>query len=66
MVLTYALPTNIRPRPVTYGGYSDSIVVDESFVLRMPRQPQPRGGRAAPLCRHHDVFADAALGRREG
>lgn len=32
---------------VTYGGYSDSIVVDESFVLRVPNQLDPAG--AAPL-----------------
>ena len=32
---------------VTYGGYSDTIVVDESFVLRVPRSIDPAG--AAPL-----------------
>jgi alcohol dehydrogenase (NADP+) len=32
---------------VTYGGYSDSIVVDERFVLRVPPQLDPAG--AAPL-----------------
>src|SRR5262245_32363178 len=32
---------------VTYGGYSDSIVVDESFVLRVPKGLDPAG--AAPL-----------------
>jgi alcohol dehydrogenase (NADP+) len=32
---------------VTYGGYSDSIVVDESFVLRVPSNLDPAG--AAPL-----------------
>ena len=32
---------------VTYGGYSDSIVVDEHFVLRMPDNLDPAG--AAPL-----------------
>ncbi|AUX45244.1 zinc-binding dehydrogenase [Sorangium cellulosum] len=32
---------------VTYGGYSDSIVVDEQFVLRVPPNLDP--ARAAPL-----------------
>jgi len=32
---------------VTYGGYSESIVVDEAFVLRVPQSLNPAG--AAPL-----------------
>src|SRR5215469_8068604 len=32
---------------VTYGGYSDSIVVDEAFVLKMPKSLDPAA--AAPL-----------------
>jgi uncharacterized zinc-type alcohol dehydrogenase-like protein len=32
---------------VTYGGYSDSVVVDEDFILRVPRNLDPAG--AAPL-----------------
>src|SRR5215472_5163213 len=32
---------------VTYGGYSDSIVVDENYVLRVPNGLDPAG--AAPL-----------------
>src|SRR5258707_11567842 len=32
---------------VTYGGYSQSIVVDEAFVLRVPNGLDPAG--AAPL-----------------
>jgi len=32
---------------VTYGGYSDSIVVDQSFVVRVPSNLDPAG--AAPL-----------------
>lgn len=32
---------------VTYGGYSDSIVVDQAFVLRVPANLDPAG--AAPL-----------------
>lgn len=44
--LTYNFPDNILGG-VTYGGYSDSIVVDEHFVLRVPNGLDPAG--AAPL-----------------
>lgn len=36
MVLTYGSPDRHNTAPVTYGGYSDSIVVDERFVVRIP------------------------------
>jgi alcohol dehydrogenase (NADP+) len=45
-VLTYAGPDK-HLGGVTYGGYSDSIVVDERFVLRVPSNLDPAG--AAPL-----------------
>ncbi|QJW99261.1 NAD(P)-dependent alcohol dehydrogenase [Frigoriglobus tundricola] len=35
-VLTYGSPDRHGTAPVTYGGYSDSIVVDERFVVRVP------------------------------
>src|SRR4051812_14029208 len=35
-VLTYGSPDRHKTAPVTYGGYSDSIVVDERFVVRIP------------------------------
>jgi alcohol dehydrogenase (NADP+) len=35
-ILTYGSPDKHRTAPVTYGGYSDSIVVDERFVLHIP------------------------------
>src|SRR5580693_3390089 len=44
--LTYNFPDPILGG-VTYGGYSDSIVVDEAFVLRVPNKLDPAG--AAPL-----------------
>ena len=47
MVLTYGSPDRHKTAPVTYGGYSDSIVVDERFVLRMPTNLNPAA--AAPL-----------------
>ena len=49
---------------MTYGGYSNVVVVDEAFVLRVPDGPRPRRRRAAPLRRHHDLLAAPPLGRR--
>jgi alcohol dehydrogenase (NADP+) len=45
--LTYGSPDKQKTAPVTYGGYSDSIVVDEHFVLRIPSNLNLAG--AAPL-----------------
>lgn len=45
--LTYNFPDKHGAGPVTYGGYSDSIVVDERFVLRVPPNLSLAG--AAPL-----------------
>jgi uncharacterized zinc-type alcohol dehydrogenase-like protein len=46
-VLTYGSPDKHGAAPVTYGGYSDSIVVDQRFVLRIPSNLDPAA--AAPL-----------------
>src|SRR5579872_2253966 len=46
MTLTYNFPDK-NSGGVTYGGYSDSIVVEEHFVLRVPTGLDLRG--AAPL-----------------
>ena len=46
MILTYNFPDK-HLGGVTYGGYSDSIVVDEAFVLRVPSNLDLAG--AAPL-----------------
>ncbi len=46
MTLTYNFPDK-HLGGVTYGGYSDNIVVDESFVLRVPSNLSLAG--AAPL-----------------
>jgi alcohol dehydrogenase (NADP+) len=46
LVLTYASPDQ-HLGGVTHGGYSDSIVVDERFVLRVPPSLAP--ATAAPL-----------------
>jgi uncharacterized zinc-type alcohol dehydrogenase-like protein len=47
MVLTYGSPDRHGTAPVTYGGYSDSVVVDEKFVVRVPTNLNPAG--VAPL-----------------
>src|SRR5919197_2821361 len=47
MTLTYNSPDKHGTAPVTYGGYSDSIVVDERFILRVPSNLSLAG--AAPL-----------------
>src|SRR5271154_5779705 len=46
ITLTYNFPDK-HLGGVTYGGYSDSIVVDQNFVLHVPANLQPAG--AAPL-----------------
>jgi alcohol dehydrogenase (NADP+) len=46
MILTYNFPDK-HTGGVTYGGYSDSIVVNERFVLRVPKNLDHAG--AAPL-----------------
>jgi alcohol dehydrogenase (NADP+) len=47
LILTYNFPDKHRAGPVTYGGYSDSIVVKEHFVLHVPKNLSLAG--AAPL-----------------
>jgi uncharacterized zinc-type alcohol dehydrogenase-like protein len=44
---TYNSPDKHQTAPVTYGGYSESIVVDEHFVLHVPTNLDPAG--VAPL-----------------
>ncbi|MCZ2342525.1 MAG: NAD(P)-dependent alcohol dehydrogenase [Bacteroidales bacterium] len=44
---TYNSPDPHGTAPVTYGGYSDSIVVEEAMVLRIPAHLNPAG--VAPL-----------------
>src|SRR5438034_1748825 len=48
MILTYNSDDKVLGG-VTYGGYSESIVVDEAFVLRIPNGLDPAG--TAPLLR---------------
>jgi len=47
VTFTFNSPDKHKTAPVTYGGYSDSIVVDEHFVLRVP--PNLNLAGAAPL-----------------
>lgn len=46
---TYNSPDKHGTAPVTYGGYSDSIVVDQRFVLKIP-QNLDLAGTAPLLC----------------
>jgi alcohol dehydrogenase (NADP+) len=46
-VLTFNSPDRHKTAPVTYGGYSGSVVVDEHFVLRVPKDLELSG--VAPL-----------------
>jgi uncharacterized zinc-type alcohol dehydrogenase-like protein len=69
MVLTYGFPDK-HTGGITYGGYSDSIVVDQRFVLHMPANLNL--GAAAPLLcagittyspmRHWNVTAGKKVG----
>lgn len=47
MILTYGSPDKYEAAPGTLGGYADSIVVDEHFVLNIPENLDPAA--AAPL-----------------
>jgi alcohol dehydrogenase (NADP+) len=70
LTLTFNSPDKHKTAPVTYGGYSDSIVVDERFVLRVPTNLNLAG--AAPLLcagittyspmRHWDVTNGKKMG----
>ena len=46
-IFTYNSPDKHKTAPVTYGGYSNSIVVDQRFVLRVPLNLELAG--VAPL-----------------
>jgi uncharacterized zinc-type alcohol dehydrogenase-like protein len=46
-VFTYNAPDPHQTAPVTYGGYAQSIVVKESFVLKVPKNLAPAA--VAPL-----------------
>src|SRR5215218_3668917 len=70
MVFTYSAPDSHGAAPVTYGGYSEGVVVDEKYVLRIPENLDPAG--AAPLLcagittysplRHWNVTAGKKVG----
>src|SRR5436190_7568133 len=46
-VFTYNSPDPHKTAPATYGGYSEKVVVDRKFVLRVPATLDPAG--VAPL-----------------
>jgi alcohol dehydrogenase (NADP+) len=70
MTLTFNSPDKHGTAPVTYGGYSDTIVVDEHFALRVPTNLDL--ARTAPLLcagittysplRHHGVTNGKKVG----
>jgi alcohol dehydrogenase (NADP+) len=47
LTLTFGSVDRHGTAPMTFGGYSDSIVVDERFVLRIPPNLSPAVGRRA-------------------
>ena len=70
VIFTYNSPDKHKTAPVTYGGYSDSVVVDERFVLRVPSNLD-LAGVAPLLCagittysplRHHGVTKGKKVG----
>ncbi len=61
-VFTYNSPDK-HTGGVTYGGYSDSIVVKEHFVLKRSAEARSCRDRASALRRNHHLLADAPLGR---
>ena len=63
--LTYNFPDK-HLGGVTYGGYSDSIVVDQRFVLHVPSNINLAGSGSAALRGNHNVLAAAPLGRDQG
>ncbi|CAN1121725.1 Probable mannitol dehydrogenase, partial [Linum perenne] len=54
-VLTYSAPTNLVPT-TTYGGYSDIMVCDEHFVVRIP-ESIPMDAAAPLLCAGITVYS---------
>jgi uncharacterized zinc-type alcohol dehydrogenase-like protein len=68
-IFTYNAPDK-KSGGLTYGGYSESVVVDEAFVLHIPKNLDPAA--AAPLLcagittysplRHHKVGKDKKVG----
>jgi len=57
--MTYATPDRVDGSD-TMGGYSDSIVVSEHFVVRIPEKLDP-ASRADSLRRHYHLLAAQAL-----
>ena len=61
---TYNAPDKHGTAPVTYGGYSESVVVDERFVLRIPPSLDLAG--AAPLlCAGITTYSPLHRGQKE-
>ena len=65
MILTYNSPDSHGTAPVTYGGYSESVVVDERFVLRIPANLD-LAGVAPLLCAGITTYSPLHRGQKEG
>jgi alcohol dehydrogenase (NADP+) len=62
---TYNAPDKHGTAPVTYGGYSEGVVVDERFVLRIPPNLDLAG--AAPLlCAGITTYSPLHRGQKQG
>lgn len=62
---TYNAPDTHGTAPVTYGGYSESIVVDQRFVLRIPTNLD-LAGVAPLLCAGITTYSPLHRGQKEG
>jgi len=65
MILTYNSPDSHGTAPVTYGGYSENVVVDERFVLRIPTNLD-LAGVAPLLCAGITTYSPLHRGQKEG
>ena len=63
MVLTYGSPDRHKTAPGHLRRLLRQHRRGRALRAAHPDQPRPRRGRAAALCRHHDLLADAPLGR---
>jgi alcohol dehydrogenase (NADP+) len=69
-VFTYNSPDPHKTAPTTYGGYSERIVVNEHFVLRVPSKLDP-AGTAPLLCAGITLYSplrhwNAGVGKKVG
>ena len=66
MTGTYGSTDQHGTAPMTFGGYSESIVVEERIGAAGAAEPRSRRRRAAAVRGHHDLLAAAAGERQPG